>query len=528
MKILTQLNTSNESILLVDETSSNHSISKNLINKLNLTLNSNPFKVILINPNLNISDIEKSLSLEDQSFIDKLSIINKPFELNDLFNLGRDEVLNIIDRLFILNNNNETTIPIETIYNTCIKNRIPINTFNSSKYSSFTLLSTYNNDNLQIGITTNLQGCKLSSRLKREIIKSIPPNINQIIENVSNLRKNINLNDNLNKKEKLKWLSQIIDYYPLKELGELKIDQLNDQINYTDIDDNASTVSSSSSSSSVASSTNKRGSISLIGSGPGSISNLTIGALNAIHEADLILADKLVPQEILDLIPKNVKVFIARKFPGNTDNAQEELLKIGLDAINEGLKVVRLKQGDPYIFGRGGEEYLFFKQHNIKCNVLCGLSSAFVATANAGIPTTHRGVADQVMICTGVGRKGKIPDNLPIYEPKRTTIFLMSIKRIVDILPILIDEKQWPKELPVAIVERASCGDERVIKTRLSDLVDVCNKIESRPPGLIVTGWACDVYTKLNDDEQFRIIETGQLDDANTNVELEKIVTLVK
>lgn len=525
MKILSQLDTSNESILLIDYSKS---VSKNLLNKLNTTLDSNCFKVILISPYLSIND------LTNFSNFSNLIVLNKLFDLNDLFTLGRPLVNNIIDRVFILNiddNNIDTTTATTTttdadadtvkdtllnlIYNTCLKNRIPINTFNSSKFSTFTLLSTYNNNNLQIGISTNLQGCKLSSRLKREIIKSIPSNINQIIENVSNLRISINSNNNLNKKEKLKWLSQIIDYYPLNQLANISLDKLNDDISNSLLLNNDINNDKKG----------KKGKISLIGSGPGSISNLTIGALNSIYEADLILADKLVPQEILDLIPKHIDLFIARKFPGNADNAQDELLKIGLNALNKGLNVVRLKQGDPYIFGRGGEEYLFFQNNGFKVNVLCGLSSAFVATVNAGIPTTHRGVSDQVMICTGVGRHGKIPDNLPFYESKRTVIFLMSIKRIVDILPILINEKNWPIDLPVAIVERASCGDERVIKTKLNKLINVCNQIESRPPGLIITGWVCDVYSKLNDDEDYRIIESGtSLDDT---MDLKKIATLI-
>lgn len=512
MKILTQLDTSDETILIIDES---ESVSKNLINKINLTLNSNPFKVILMNPKLTAEEAVKSLTVDDLTNLERLEILNRSFCLDDLFNLGRNVVKNVVDRVFLLHANSELTP--ESIYQKCVENRIPINTFNSAPFSTFTLLSTYTNKNLQIGITTNLQGCKMSSRLKRELIKSIPPNINDIIENVSNVRKSIKANDSLNQRDKLKWLYQIIDYYPLSELGKISVNDLND-----DLEDLKSLDSSSSSNNSVT----KIGKISLIGSGPGSISNLTIGALNAIYEADLVLADKLVPQEILDLIPKNVEIFIARKFPGNADNAQEELLNIGLDAVRKGLNVVRLKQGDPYIFGRGGEEFLFFQKHNIKVEVLCGLSSAFVATANAGIPTTHRGVADQVMICTGVGRLGKIPDNLPFYEEKRTVIYLMSIKRIVDILPILIGEKKWPKDLPVAIVERASCGDERIIRTRLGSLVEVCAKIESRPPGLIITGWACDVYTKLEEDEEFRIIESGL--SLEENVDLGKIVSLIK
>lgn len=512
MKLLAQLNTFDEVILLIDDSSS---VSKNLVNKLSLALNSNPHKVILVNANISETEILKNLAiLDDQSLLSKLTILTRPFKFDDLLTLGRTKVKNVVDRVFVLSGIMDD-LALQ-IYETCVENRIPINTFNSAQFSTFTLLSTYNHGDLQIGVTTNLHGCKMSSRLKRELIKSIPPNINDIITNISNVRKSINSNEHLNKREKLKWLSQIIDYYPLSELANISIDKLNDDLNGLDF----------SHTSNGSASVKKTGKISLIGSGPGSISNLTIGALNAIYEADLILADKLVPQEILDLVPKNVEIFIARKFPGNADKAQEELLTIGLESVQKGLNVVRLKQGDPYIFGRGGEEYLFFQKHGYKVNVLCGLSSPFVATVNAGIPTTHRGVADQVMVCTGVGRHGKIPDNLPIFEEKRTVIFLMSIKRIVDILPILIDEKKWPSELPVAIVERASCNDERVIRTRLGDLAAVCSKIESRPPGLIVTGWACDVYTKLNKDEEFRIVETGL--SIEENVDLEQIVTLLK
>lgn len=380
----------------------------------------------------------------------------------------------------------------------CVSHRIPINVHNVPSLSTFTVPAAYTNGPLHVSISTSLKGCKMASRIKREIIKSLPPNIDEIIMNVSALRETLKQNPTSTSKDQLKWLAQIIDYYPLSKLHNLSIEDLSSTIAVED------TVPQLA----------KKASISLIGSGPGSLSNLTLGAINAIYEADLVLADKLVPQEILSLIPQSTKVFIARKFPGNADMAQQELLDLGLQALREGKSVVRLKQGDPYIFGRGGEEWLFFHEHGYKVNVLSGLTSAFVACARANVPTTHRGVADQVLICTGVGKAGAIPDNLPLFEPKRTTIFLMSIKRIVEILDVL-KAKGWPAELPVSIVERASCGDERVVRTTLGALAHVCEQIDSRPPGLIIMGWACNVYGSLEKNQEYTVVESGAAEDTD-------------
>lgn len=428
---------------------------------------------------------------------------------NEKFTAGCLPTLNdghYIDSLFVFSDDDDFKSEINLF---CSQHRIPLNVHNTPHLSTFTVPASYTNGPLHVSISTSLKGCKMASRIKREIIKSLPPNIDEIIMNVSELRSTLKKNGN--SKDQLKWLAQIIDYYPLSKLNNLSIDDLTNSINSTgEGEDEIPKL-------------NNKGSISLIGSGPGSLSNLTLGAINAIYEADLVLADKLVPQEILNLIPQSTEVFIARKFPGNADLAQQELLDLGLKALTEGKNVVRLKQGDPYIFGRGGEEWIWFNDHGFKVEVLSGLTSPFVACARANVPTTHRGVADQVLICTGVGKAGAIPDNLPSFEPKRTTIFLMSIKRIVDILDVL-KSKGWPGELPVSIVERASCGDERVIRTTFDSLVEVCDQIESRPPGLIIMGWACNVYGALPKNQKFSVIESGLSDDTD----LEKIIGYLK
>ena len=145
-------------------------------------------------------------------------------------------------------------------------------------------------------------------------------------------------------------------YFPLTTLADLSLEDLS--VAYKEYNSIVKTEAEPKEPSHKKLKTGKKGSISLVGSGPGSVSLLTLGALQEIHSADLILADKLVPQQVLDLIPKHrTKLFIARKFPGNAERAQKELLDMELESLMKNEKVVRLKQGDPYIFGRGGEEF---------------------------------------------------------------------------------------------------------------------------------------------------------------------------
>ncbi len=195
----------------------------------------------------------------------------------------------------------------------------------------------------------------------------------------------------------------------------------------------------------------KQGSILLIGSGPGSPDLLTYAARQAIDTADVILSDKLVPAAVLALVPRGTELFIANKEPGNSENGQQELIDKALEALNLGKKVVRLKQGDPYLFARGGEEVQMFVKHGYKPVVIPGITSALSAPLFAQIPATHRGVADQFLVMTGTGRKGAFPD-FPFHCATRTTVFLMALHRLEELLEALF-AKGWPKDLPCAVID---------------------------------------------------------------------------
>lgn len=310
---------------------------------------------------------------------------------------------------------------------------------------------------------------------------------------------------------RMRWLTQICEYWPLRRLASI-----------TDADVNMLFREFASSGPSkvgpTATAPQRVGRIILAGSGPGNPDLLTRAAHKAILSADLILADKLVPAPILDLVPRRATVHIARKFPGNADKAQEELLEMGLEGLKAGKVVVRIKQGDPYIYGRGGEEYDFFRAHGFIPSVLPGITSALSAPLFAAIPATHRGIADQVLICTGTGRKGA-PLDPPEFVASRTLVLLMSLHRLSALVDSLV-AKAYPADLPVAVLERASCPDQRVIRTTLEHVCAAVEEEGSRPPGLLVVGNACKVLMKY---EQRWVVEEGfhGLDNLGGDGELE-------
>ncbi|KAF8423208.1 tetrapyrrole methylase [Terfezia claveryi] len=461
----------------------------------------------------------------------------------DLTTLGREEVMGVVDAVFV-------TLKVGCAQNAqisalCKKLRIPVNVADSPSLCSFTLLST---------------GCKLASRIRREIVSHLPPRLGETCDRFGRLRRRIWQEDYAavdaggegvpveededlgqgaafnklvveneegweeRKGRRIRWLSQMCEYWPLERLcalGEGDVEELLE--GYKKGGDRAVApaggaplLSNGSESEAVVHHAQsippplpilpKQGKILLVGSGPGHPDLLTTAALNAITSADLILADKLVPPPVLALIPRRTPVHIARKFPGNADAAQEELLSLGLSALQSGKTVVRLKQGDPYIYGRGGEEYLFFSANGYAPIVVPGITSALSAGVFAGIPLTHRGVSDQVLICTGTGRKGELPV-WPEYVKGRTTVLLMALHRLGDVVEGL-KSRGWEGGMACAVVERASCRDQRVVRSTLGEVVAAVEEVGSRPPGLLVVGEACGVLGGVSDGKRW-VVEEG-------------------
>lgn len=381
---------------------------------------------------------------------------------------------------------------LESIVQQFRQRAIPVNVSDHTQLCDFFMTSTYRDQSLQISVSTNGQASKLSNRIRRHIVSSLPPRLGEAVKKMGLLRKKIRESDPsaASSIRRMKWLAQICEYWSMDRLAQLSENDISGLLETYHHDEGYESLDSNSPSETV------HGSIALVGAGTGDPGLLTLAAHQAIKEADLVLADKIVPAEIIDLVKCDLK--IARKFPGNADAAQAEFNEMALKAIKQGKKVVRLKQGDPYLFGRGGEEVLFFRKHNVIPRVIPGISSSVAAPLLAGIPLTHRSVASQFLVTTGTGAHNSSAP-LPTYEKHRTDVFLMAIHRLEALINDLISSKNYPADVPCAIIERASCKDQRVIWSTLSNIVNVLERCGgSRPPGLLVVGHAVGVLKHKN------------------------------
>ncbi|KAM3457770.1 hypothetical protein MY3296_000843 [Beauveria thailandica] len=498
----------------------------------------------------------------------------KPLDDEDLFRLGRAEVGGVVDAVFVTTGTRETNTRIATL---CRRNRIPVNVVDAPDLCTLTLLSTHVDGPLQIGVTTNGRGCKLASRIRREIAASLPANLGAATARLGDARRRIiqqdySRDDALSpsssppdeddstgqsaafnklvvqdadeiKTRRMRWLSQVCEYWPLSRLASITDDDVATLLTSYQTDTAHSSSSSSSSLPSLnpnpdSSKTPKLGRLLLAGSGPGHPDLLTRATHRALLSADIILADKLVPAGVLALIPRRTPVSIARKFPGNADRAQEELLAAAHAGVLAGQTVLRLKQGDPFLYGRGGEEVAWFRAKGLgdRVAVLPGMTSALSAPLFAGIPATQRDVADQVLICTGTGKKGAAPAP-PEFVASRTVVFLMALHRIAGLVreltttaveleqdtpssektppnvtaiaPPTTTRRLWPLTTPCAVVERASCPDQRVIRTTLARVAEAVEEEGSRPPGLLVVGAACTALEGPLDRGRAWVVEEG-------------------
>jgi uroporphyrin-III C-methyltransferase len=231
------------------------------------------------------------------------------------------------------------------------------------------------------------------------------------------------------------------------------------------------------------------GRVRLVGAGPGDPALLTVAARRALHEADVVIADLLVPEETLALVCG--RLVMSNKLKGCANKAQRELQDWTLDALSRGLDVVRLKGGDPFVYGRGAEEIDDFRRHGYEVEVVPGISSALAAPLAAGIAVTTRGVADQIAVSTGHGKDDSVPLELVPYAPGRTAIYLMSVGRM-DQLMQRLHNAGYPAATPVAVVESAATRNQRVIRGRLLDIARVCQQHAVKSPATIVVGRATE------------------------------------
>ncbi|MEZ0337176.1 MAG: uroporphyrinogen-III C-methyltransferase [Aquificaceae bacterium] len=238
------------------------------------------------------------------------------------------------------------------------------------------------------------------------------------------------------------------------------------------------------------------GKVYIVGAGPGDPELLTLKALRLIKSADVILYDRLINQEILLFAKPDCELVYVGKEDGKHTIEQEKINELLLRYAHTREVVVRLKGGDPFIFGRGGEEALFLAEHSIEFEIVPGVSSFYSVPAYAGIPITFRGISSSFAVITGHEDPRKEKSNIDWESLKgiNTLIVLMGVSRRKEIAKRLIEVGRDPKE-PVAFIENGTTERQRVILTDLYELST--NPPEVSPPAIMVVGEVVRLREKL-------------------------------
>jgi uroporphyrin-III C-methyltransferase/precorrin-2 dehydrogenase/sirohydrochlorin ferrochelatase len=244
---------------------------------------------------------------------------------------------------------------------------------------------------------------------------------------------------------------------------------------------------------------NRVGEVYLIGAGPGDPDLLTLRAVQLLQQADVILYDRLVSDAVLDRARRDAqRIFVGKETGGDHHATQARIHELLVQYAKRGLRVARLKGGDPFIFGRGGEEIEALRAHGVPYVVVPGITAALGAAASASIPLTHRRLAQSVTFAAGHALDDETLDWRSLGLPHHTVVFYMGVAQMPRIVRRLT-EAGASLDHPAALIERGSLADQRVIRGTLATIVELARKHDVQPPALLIVG---EVASLARDDNE--------------------------
>jgi uroporphyrin-III C-methyltransferase len=227
--------------------------------------------------------------------------------------------------------------------------------------------------------------------------------------------------------------------------------------------------------------------LTLVGAGPGDPELITLKAINALKAADIVLYDALVGEEILKLIPANIPSLPVGKRAGAHSFQQDDINELIVEFAYLYGHVVRLKGGDPFVFGRATEEIEFAAKHGIETTVVPGISSALAVPASAGIPLTTRGESESFWVVTGTTMKGAVSSDIQLAaQSTATVIILMGLNKIQEIMETF--SAHGKSNIPVAVIQNGTLPDQKVVIGTVDSIAQLVKDKKVEAPAVIVVG----------------------------------------
>jgi uroporphyrin-III C-methyltransferase / precorrin-2 dehydrogenase / sirohydrochlorin ferrochelatase len=359
---------------------------------------------------------------------------------------------------------------------------IPANVVDDRKASRFIVPAIIDRDPVLVAIATEGTSPVLARRLRERLEALLPANIGELAKWLRGLRRTAQrrLRD---VGERRRFFEQLIDGEAARR--------------FVDGDTHGAQRMAQQLLSSAATAPRAAGEVTLVGAGPGDPELLTLKALRALQDADVILHDRLVPAAILEMARRDAERVCVGKAAGGHGSTQEEINELLIEHAARGKRVVRLKGGDPFLFGRGGEELEALSRAGISFSVIPGITAAAGCAAYAGIPLTHRDHAHSVTFVTGHEDKdGREPDWRALAQPGVTAVFYMGLARL-SYIAAKLKEHGATAALPAAVVAQGTLPDQRVITGTLDTIASLaaCAGVES--PALLVVGEVASLHASL-------------------------------
>ncbi|MCB5324616.1 siroheme synthase CysG [Yersinia intermedia] len=364
------------------------------------------------------------------------------------------------------------------VYQSANLQRVFCNVVDDPKRTSFIMPSIIDRSPIMIAISSGGKAPVLARLLREKLEAMLPQHLGQLAQLAGNLRQRVKQHFTAMADRRRFWEKLLTHDRLAQSLAnddQVQIEQHIEHLFNAPLSD--------------------RGEVILVGAGPGDAGLLTLKGLQQIQQADVVVYDRLVSDEVMNLVRRDAERIFVGKESGYHCVPQESINQLLLQQAQQGKRVVRLKGGDPFIFGRGGEELETLAEAGIPFSVVPGITAASGCSAYSGIPLTHRDHAQSVRLITGHAKKDTQLDWANLAAEKQTLVFYMGLSQAGEIQRQLI-QHGMPTTTPVALVENGTSRHQRVVSGELSQLGLLSQQVNS--PSLIIVGSVVRLREKLN------------------------------